>query len=99
MSPASPAQAFDDAKAQWAHGLVVSELLALHFQDRTPPCAVLAVPPAAATYRASGLVPWHSADIRSSPTNVCFWGKCGNVRDVSLRLFNTAECRSARPVG
>jgi hypothetical protein len=31
-----------------------------HLQDRTLPCAtVLAVPPAAANYRASGLVHWH----------------------------------------
>ena len=37
-------------------------------QDRTPRCAILlAVSPAAATYRASGLVRWHLADIGVPP--------------------------------
>ena len=41
-------------------------------QDRTPRSAiVLAVSPAAANYRASGLVPWHQADLL---------GRLGDVR-------------------
>ena len=55
----------DHAPAQRAHCLVgyrdapvSSEVADPSSQDRTPPCAtMLAVPPAAATYRASGLVP------------------------------------------
>jgi len=37
------------------------------------PCAtVLAVPPDAATYRASGLVLWHKTDMARPLANVCY---------------------------
>src|ERR1700677_847772 len=63
---------FDHAPAQRAHCLighgdapVLSEVVETpQSQDRTPPGAIgLAAPPAAATYRASGLVHWHFSDL------------------------------------
>src|SRR5260370_32838849 len=62
---------FDHAPTQRADGLlghgdapVLSEVVETpQSQDRTlRPAMVLAVPPAAALYRASGLVPWPQAD-------------------------------------
>src|SRR5882672_11649251 len=49
-------------------------------QDRTPCRAILlAVSPAAALYRASGLVLWHLSDIKGLPTNVRCWGGKADV--------------------
>src|ERR1700679_2226157 len=50
-------------------------------QDRTPRGAiVLAVPPAAAPYRASGLVRWHQTDQSAGPDDVCSLGNSGSDR-------------------
>jgi len=51
---------------------VLMEVANPSFQDRMSRRAtVLAVPPAAAPYRASGLVPWHISDIEDALQNVC----------------------------
>src|SRR5712664_3520943 len=55
-------------------------------QDRTLRRAILlAVTPAAASYRASGLVRWHFSDGTAGLRNVCCWGKSGR-RDCVTRL-------------
>src|SRR6266566_5210904 len=47
-------------------------------QDRTPRRAiVLAVPSAAAPYRASGLVHWHQTDMVGLADDVCSWRQSG----------------------
>src|ERR1700680_4032671 len=49
-------------------------------QDRTPRRAiVLAASPAAANYRASGLVHWHETDIQQWSLYVCSWGQNGHL--------------------
>jgi hypothetical protein len=41
-------------------------------QDSTPRRAIVLAPsPAAANYRASGLVQWHFSDLPRQPDNVC----------------------------
>src|SRR2546430_17721878 len=75
---------FDHAPPQWAHGLVghgdapvLSEVVETpRSQDRTPRGAiVLAVPPAAVPYRASGLVLWHRCEVRDVRYLVAISGK------------------------
>src|SRR5712691_3278520 len=59
-------------------------------QDRTPPCAtVLAPPPAAANYRASGLVLWHEADVRGALIHFPFRGNSGHRNSKASRLLLT----------
>src|SRR5207248_5553273 len=82
---------FDHAPPQWAHGLVghgdapvLSEVVETpRSQDRTPRGAiVLAVPPAAVPYRASGLVRWRKAvvDARTLAFFGCGWPRVSTVR-------------------
>jgi hypothetical protein len=48
-------------------------------QDRTPHRAIeLATPPAAANYRASGLVLWPGSDLSAAPANVRSWESSGS---------------------
>src|SRR5260364_51493 len=77
---------FDHAPAQRAYCLVghgdapvLSEVVETpQSQDRTPRCAiVLAVSPAAAPYRASGLVLWPNADLSSGAGDVCCRDRTG----------------------
>jgi hypothetical protein len=37
----------------------------------------MAMPLAAAPYRASGLVPWHKADVTGLADDICLWGQSG----------------------
>src|ERR1017187_2793223 len=59
-------------------------------QDRTPRRAiVLAVSPAAAPYRASGLVLWHKTDMPTPLGDVRFRGKSGkHLLGVSISPFD-----------
>src|ERR1700722_12460439 len=53
---------------------VLMEVVETPSQDRTPRGAILfAVPPAAANYRASGLVRWHRTDLPTLLSDVCCW--------------------------
>src|SRR5580693_3644182 len=96
---------FDHAPAQRAHCLighgdapVLSEVVATpQSQDRTPPGAIgLAAPPAAATYRASGLVHWHETDQSTGSDYVCSYGKTGSdrriVKSTRLTLKGSSPC-------
>ena len=58
-------------------------------QDRTPRRAiVLAVPPAVAPYRASGLVHWHFSDMTAASSHVRFQGQTGKyLLAVSISPF------------
>src|SRR5258708_15685729 len=78
---------FDHAPTQRADGLlghgdapVLSEVVETpQSQDRTlRPAMVLAVPPAAALYRASGLVPWPIAETAAIGRRVPRLGDCGH---------------------
>src|SRR6266852_4126512 len=66
-------------------------------QDRTPPCAtVLAPPPAAANYRASGLVLWHDSEVPARLAYVRYRGQTGKHM-LGVRFFAVGTAVASRP--
>src|SRR5712672_3370872 len=61
------------------------------------------MPLAAAPYRASGLVPWHKADVPHAPTNVRCWGEqrtcSGNAATSAFAYYshNNTALKAVKP--
>jgi hypothetical protein len=60
---------------------------------------MLAVPNAAAIYRASGLVLWHFSDMPGRTANVRYWGSIGLNADIGIPLLTDAVEKGLEIVG
>jgi hypothetical protein len=69
-------------------------------QDRTPRCAIgSAVSPAAASYRASGLVLWHNAEVPGCPLSRRYQGHSGRQNGVPDYEYTQSSLCTASQAG